>query len=108
VTREIRNQIDEVNKRLTAAEQDVILQEAVDRDPDGFTCRNKVMLTKEVVWTEQILCNHITDKNCYTVGSLKRNHNPHGTVVKSFSKTPAIIISIDSFYTFFGSHMLAQ
>jgi hypothetical protein len=30
------------------------------------------------------------------------------TVVKSFSKTPAIIISIDSFYTFFGSHMLAQ
>jgi hypothetical protein len=37
--------------------------------------------------------------------------NWQGTVVKSFSKTPAIIIYIELvtlFYTFFGSHMLAQ
>ncbi len=64
----IAERVRQVNAGVTTRiDENTVLAEAEDRDPEGYICMNKVMLIKEVEWDEEVRCNHVTHESCHKV-----------------------------------------
>jgi hypothetical protein len=46
-------------------------------DTDGFICMNKVMTVSEIVYDEEVRCNHVSYRNCYQ--AYKTVYRPQAT-----------------------------
>ena len=63
----IRKQIEQVNKRLTKEEKNVLIRNAVEEDPDGYDCENQVLEIKEISFVDQVRCYNTTEEVCSKV-----------------------------------------
>ena len=66
-TREIKEEIEEINKKLSQKEKETILQEADADNPPGFTCVNTIIEVKELKYVDQVRCYNTSEEICSMV-----------------------------------------
>ena len=70
-TERIRRKIEQVNKRLTEEENDVLIGNAAEENPEGYDCENQIMEIKEVNFVDQVRCYNTTEEICSMVRSVQ-------------------------------------
>ena len=63
-TNKIKRQIEQINKRLSENEKEMLIIEANTDNPPGYQCTNEIMEIKEVSFTDQIRCYNTTEEVC--------------------------------------------
>ena len=63
-TQQIKQQIAQINKRLSEEDKAIMIMEADDDNPPGYDCTHEVMEIKEVSFTDQIRCYNTTEEVC--------------------------------------------
>ena len=63
-TQQIKQQIAQINKRLSEEDKAIMIMEADHDNPPGYDCIHEVMEIKEVSFTDQIRCYNTTEEVC--------------------------------------------
>ena len=63
-TKLIKEQIAQINQRLSDQDKETLIMEASQDNPPGYDCTNEVMEIKEVSFTDQIRCYNTTEEIC--------------------------------------------
>ena len=66
-TKQIQQNIKEINAKLTQGEKETILAEASKEDPVGYLCEKQILNLTEVSFVEQVHCYDTTEEVCSLV-----------------------------------------
>ena len=66
-TKQIQQNIKEINAKLTQGEKEIILAEASKEDPVGYLCEKQILNLTEVSFVEQVHCYDTTEEVCSLV-----------------------------------------
>ena len=73
-TKQIKQNIDQINNKLSFGEKETILAEASKEDPTGYVCEKQVFNISEVSFVEKIHCYNTTEEVCSLVSTLLNIH----------------------------------